>query len=443
MDTKGLNESAIAAATKLKVDDAIALSIDNREQMLRFANNSATVVKQIQETELTVYLAKDGRRAIAATSNPSEANVKRFVGDLFASMKGLTKSDYVPLPEKTMTFRPLAQRFDKKVASIGGKLSELAGTAIDASVRAGAKRSAGVVEASATSFSILTTSGTRGSDSRTSITLNIRSFADNDASGHGLSCSSTLSGFNPAEAGRRAGEAAKMMTSASEPEAGEYQVLMSPAVASNLIETVASAASAFAVEAGISYLADKMGMKVASDSFSITDHGYVAGCLGGRGFDDEGTPTRSTPVIERGTLKSYIHNLTTAGKWKTESTGNAGLVKPHPWNIEVGAGDSGYDEMVKEMTRGIVLTSNWYTRFKNYRTGEFSTVPRDGAYFVENGKVVKTLKGMRLGDDLARMFSSVRMLSRDREWVEWWEVETPTLCPWVLVDGAKITRAYE
>lgn len=443
MDAKGLNESAIAAATKLKVDDAIALSIDNREQMLRFANNSATVVKQIQETELTVYLAKDGRRAIAATSNPSEANVKRFVGDLFASMKGLTKSDYVPLPGKAMTFRPLAQRFDKKVAGIGGKLSELAGTAIDASVQAGAKRSAGVVEASATSFAILTTSGTKGSDSRTSITLNIRSFAENDASGHGLSCSSTLSNFNPTEAGRRAGEAAKIMTSASEPEAGEYQVLMSPAVASNLIETVASAASAFAVDAGVSYLADKMGMKVASDSFSMTDHGYIEGCLGGRGFDDEGTATRSTPIIERGTLKSYIHNLATAGKWKAASTGNAGLVQPHPWNIEVGAGDSGYDEMVKEMTRGVVLTSNWYTRFKNYRTGEFSTVPRDGAYFVENGKVVKTLKGMRLGDDLARMFSSVRMLSRDREWVEWWEVETPTLCPWVLIDGAKITRAYD
>jgi PmbA protein len=95
------------------------------------------------------------------------------------------------------------------------------------------------------------------------------------------------------------------------------------------------------------------------------------------------------------------------------------------------------------MTKGIVLTSNWYTRFKNYRTGEFSTVPRDGAYLVENGKVVKTLKGMRLGDSLERMFSSVKLLSRDREWVEWWEVGTPTLCPWVLVEGAKITRAYD
>ena len=425
------------------MDDAIALSADNREQMLRFANNSATVVKNVRETELTVYLAKDGRRAIASTSNPDEAKVKKFVGDLFASMKGLARSDYVPLPEGAMTFRPLPQRFDRKVANVGGKLSELAGAAIDSSLRAGGKRSAGVVEASATSFSILTTNGTKGSDSRTSITLNIRSFSDNDASGHGLSCSSDLSNFNPIEAGLRAGEAAKMMTSASEPEAGEYQVLMSPAVASNLIETVAGAASAFAVDAGISYLAEKLGKKVASDSFSITDHGYLEGCLGGRGFDDEGVPTRSTPIIKAGELKSYLHNLTTAGKWKAESTGNAGLIEPHPWNVEVAAGDSSYDEMVSQMTRGIILTSNWYTRFKNYRTGEFSTVPRDGAFLVENGKVVKSLKGMRMGDALERMFSSVRLLSSSREWIEWWEVGTPTLCPWVLVDGAKITRAYD
>jgi PmbA protein len=98
---------------------------------------------------------------------------------------------------------------------------------------------------------------------------------------------------------------------------------------------------------------------------------------------------------------------------------------------------------VKEIKRGIVLTSNWYTRFKNYRTGEFSTVPRDGAYLVEGGRAVKSLRGMRMSDDLQRMFSSVQALSRQREWIEWWEVETPTLCPWMLVDGVRITKAYE
>lgn len=443
MDLERLNEIAVAAAGKLKVDDAVALTVDNSERMVRFANNSATVVKQVEETELMVYLAKDGRRAIASTSNPDEANVKRFVGDLFGSMKGLPKSEYVPLPEKAMKYKPMPERFDRKLANIGSRLPELAGVAIEASLNAGGNRSAGVIEASAVSFSILTSAGTKGTDARTSITLNIRSFSEGDASGHGLSCSSTLSGFDPAEAGKRAGGAAKKTVQATTPEPGEYQVLLSPAVASNLIETVASAASAFAVDAGISYLADKVGKQVAAGSFGLTDHGYLRGALGGRSFDDEGMPTGSTKIIEHGTLTGYLHNLTTAKKWKTETTGNAGLVQPHSWNLEVDAGDSSYDEMVREMKHGVILTSNWYTRFKNYRTGEFSTVPRDCAFKVENGAVVGALKGMRLGDDLQRMFSSVRLLSKAREWVEWWEVDTPTLCPWVLIDGAKITRAYE
>ncbi|MDV3293472.1 MAG: TldD/PmbA family protein [Nitrososphaerales archaeon] len=443
MDLERLNEIAVAAAGKLKVDDAVALTVDNSERMVRFANNSATVVKQVEETELMVYLAKDGRRAIASTSNPDEVNVKRFVGDLFGSMKGLPKSEYVPLPAKAMQYKPMPERFDRRLANIGGKLPELAGVAIDASLSAGGERSAGVIEASAASFFILTSAGTKGTDARTSITLNIRSFSEGDASGHGLSCSSTLSGFDPARAGKRAGEAAKKTVQATSPEPGEYEVLLSPAVASNLIETVASAASAFAVDAGISYLADKVGKQVAGGSFELTDHGYLSGALGGRSFDDEGMPTGSTKIIEHGKLTGYLHNLTTARKWKTQTTGNAGLVQPHPWNLEVDAGDSSYDEIVREMKHGVILTSNWYTRFKNYRTGEFSTVPRDGAFKVENGVVVGALKGMRLGDDLQRMFSSVRLLSKDREWVEWWEVDTPTLCPWVLVDGAKITRAYE
>jgi PmbA protein len=292
------------------------------------------------------------------------------------------------------------------------------------------------------SFYILTSTGTKGSDRRTSITLNIRSFAEGDASGHGLSCSSSLKDFDPEEAGRRAGEGAREMIGATELEAGKYEVLLGPTVASNIIEAVVDATSAFSVDSGTSYLAGRLRKPVASPSFSVTDHGVVQGGLSGRVFDDEGTRTRSTPLIENGVLRTYLHNLTTAKKWKTKSTGHAGFVTPHPWNIAVGAGDASYDEMVKETRRGIVLTSNWYTRFMNYRTGEFSTVPRDLAYVVKGGKIAGTVKGMRVSDDLMRLFKSVRLLSKEREWIQWWEVDTPTLCPWIQADGVNITRAY-
>ena len=443
MDLGALNEDAIAVAKKLGAEDAIALTSRLKNRMIRFANNSVTTANQVEEADLMVYLAKNKKRAIASTSNLESASVKKFVRDLFESMQGLPESPYVPLPAKGLKFRPSSMGYDKKLVGVGEDLPELAKTAIDASTAAGGKRSAGVIDAGEVSSAILTSTGTEGTDIRASITLNIRSFSEKDASGHGLSCSSTLAGFDPEEAGRRAGADAKRMKDASEPEAGAYQVLLSPTVASNLIETVGGAASAFSVDAGTSYLAEKLGKKVAAQSFNLTDHGTIRGGLGGRVFDDEGVQTRSTPIIENGKLATYLHNLTTAEKWKTKSTGSAGLVTPHGWNYEIGAGDSSYEEMVKEMKRGIILTSNWYTRFKNYRTGEFSTVPRDGAFLVERGRVTRSLKGMRAGDDLQRMLSSVRLLSKGREWIQWWEVDTPTLCPWILVDGIKITRAYE
>ncbi len=441
MDLDELNRLAIRKAEALKVDDAIALSARGTDSMIRFADNSATVVNRVEEAELTVYLAKEKRRAIASTSNLSAAAVKKFVEDLFKSMKGLPQAECAPLPEKVTKYSQ-SGGFDRKLEDVEEKLPELAKVAIDSSLAAGGKRSAGVISAGKATVAILTSSGTTGSDSRTAITLNIRSFGEGEASGHGLSCASTLRMFDPAEAGKRAGEDANRMRLASEPDAGKYEVLLSPTVASNLVETVARAASAFSVDAGTSYLTGKLGKEVASTSFTLTDHGVTDGGLGGRAFDDEGSPTRTTRIIDQGVLGGYLHNLTTALKWKSETTGNAGLIAPHPWNLEVGEGDSSYEEMVKEMKNGIILTSNWYTRFKNYRTGEFSTVPRDGAFLVEGGEVTKPLKGMRAGDDLQRLLTSARLLSKKREWVQWWEVDTPTLCPWVLVDGVSITRAY-
>lgn len=442
MNPDELNRSGLKAAEKLGVDEAILLTTIGKVQMVRFANDSLTVSKRAEESEVSVYLAKEGRRIVGGSSNTDGQSLERFVGRLFKTMMNLSKEPiYAPLPKEPQAFRRPGA-FDARLGEAEDEVSEFAMEAIVAAHEAGARRSAGALEASLTSAHILASNGTEGRDKSSSILLNIRSFTERSASGHGLSCSSDIRGFRPAEAGERAGADSRRMLNSKKPEEGTYEVLMGPTVAANLVALVGGFASAFAVDSGTSYLVDRMGKGVASEGFSLTDHGRIRGGLGGRTFDDEGTPTRSTKIIEGGVLTSYLHNLTTAKQFKTETTGNAGWIEPNAWNLEVGAGDSSYDEMVREMKRGIILTSNWYTRFKNYRTGEFSTVPRDGAYLVEDGRVVKPLSGLRMSDTLERIFSSVKLLSKQREWIEWWEVDTPTLCPWVLVDGVKITRAY-
>ncbi len=438
------NEFGVRAAKKLGADEAILITAISNERMARFANSSVTVTKNVDESGQVVYLAKGGRRIIGSSSNPEKASLERFIGLLYKSMMSLPKDPgYVPLPSRGRAFRPKASH-DKRLESAEGLLAGYVEEAIGSAESAGAKRTAGSLEAGVTSHHIMASNGAVGSDSSSKILLNIRAFTDRDASGHGVSCSADIRGFHPGRAGATAGSHSKRMRNAKElgGEAKKYEVLMSPTVAANLLQLVGEFASAFNVEAGTSYLVDKLGKQVASGSLELTDLGKGDGCLQARTFDDEGQPTQATKVIEGGVLKSYLHNLSTAKRFKAKTTGNAGLVEPGPWNLEVGAGDSSYDEMVREMKHGLVLTSNWYTRFKNYRTGEFSTVPRDGTYLVQSGEVRAPIKGIRVSDSLERMFSSIRLLSKDREWVQWWEVEIPTLCPWVLVDGVTVTKAY-
>ena len=438
------NKFGVSVAKKLGADEAILMTVISNERMARFANSSVTVTKNVNESGLVVYLAKGGRRIIGTSSNPERASLERFIGLLYKSMMSLPKDPgYVPLPSRGAAYRPKASH-DRKLESAENLLAGYVKEAIDSAESAGAKRTAGSLEAGVTSHHIMSSNGTVGSDTSSEILLNIRAFTDRDASGHGLSCAANVRDFHPGAAGARAGTNSKKMRHARQLSEGgkTYQILMSPTVASNLLGLVGDFASAFSIEAGTSYLVGKMGKRVASEALDLTDMGGGGGSLHARTFDDEGQPTQSTKLIEGGVLKSYLHNLSTAKRFKTKSTGNAGLIEPGPWNLEVGRGDSHYDEMVKEMKRGLVLTSNWYTRFKNYRTGEFSTVPRDGTYLVESGEVRAPIKGIRISDSLERMFSSIRLLSKDREWVQWWEVDTPTLCPWVLVDGVTVTKAY-
>jgi PmbA protein len=438
------NEFGVKVAKRLGAEEAIMITVVSNERMARFANSSVTVTKNLNESGQMVYLSKGGRRIIGSSSNPEKSSLERFIELLYKSMLSLPRDPaFVPLPSKRRAYRA-APSFDKKLASSEELIPRFVEEAIASAEGEGAKRTAGSLEAGVTEHHLRSSTGTVGIDASANVLLNIRAFTDKEASGHGLSCSASVRDFAPERAGKTAGRHSKMMRGAKQlPEQkGEYSVLMSPTVAANLLSLVADFASAFSIEAGTSYLVGKLGKRVAAEGLDITDMGSGDGSLNSRVFDDEGQPTQSTELISGGILKQYLHNLSTAKRFKTKSTGNAGIVEPGPWNVEVGAGDSGYEEMVREMKHGLVLTSNWYTRFMNYRKGEFSTVPRDGTYLVESGEVVGPVKGIRVSDDLARMFSSIRLLSKQREWIQWWEVDTPTLCPWVLVDGVTVTKAY-
>jgi PmbA protein len=430
---------ALDEALKLGCEDVSILCAISNENQVRFANNSITLVNSVRNITLEVYLALAKRRIVGSSYNPTIRGIQRFIGNLVRSCRVLPESeDYVPLPRGPFSYKSHAN-FDPKVED--APFVEFTKEAIDSSLAGGAVRASGSLNSDTSDLYILTSGGASDSDKQSQILLNIRAFADDNSSGHGLSCSSYLSDFHADRAGKRAGEYARKSLNSSQVSEGLYKIIFTPTVVANIMP-VANSASAFAIESGNSFLADKLGQKVAVEQLRIDDEGVFDHGLGGRVFDDEGLPTGSNHIISNGIFQTMLHNSSTAKKFgKDRSTGNAGIIAPRPTTIIFCEGDIPFEEMIRETQDGMLVTNNWYTRYQNMRTGEYSTVPRDAEFRIKGGEIKEPLSGFRLSDSIPRQLSSIDMISKVREWILWWEVSIPTLAPAMMINGVHVTRA--
>jgi PmbA protein len=430
---------ATSKCRDLGADDFSVLLYHSDEGQARFGNNSLTITNRLLNKELVVYMTKGKKRIFGELSTIDRGSVEKFVERLFRSMLAAGgESEFPHLPSGPFSygfngdFDPRVSEFD-----VAGQASKT----IEAALSAGARRVAGSLSTDRYTVAISTSSGVNATEERSRFVLNVRSFTDREASGQGVAVSTNMDDFDVEAAGRTSGENAKLSRNPRQVEVGDYAVILGPTVAAELIGHVANSTSAFNVEAGLSFFAGSIGKEVAAEAFTLVDHGQIRNGLRSRSFDDEGVPTRTNSLIENGVLKTYIHNSTTAAKHKAALTGNAGLLEPHPWNIEVKAGSSTLEEMIRETKRGIYVTSNWYTRFQSYTKGEYSTLPRDAAWLIEDGELKVPVAGIRLSGEIPRQIREIDMIGKERRWVRWWEVEVPTLIPALRVPNVKVTKA--
>lgn len=436
--TTDLTDKALSIARNLGCDDVSIICADSNDSQVRFANNAITLVNSVHNLTLEIYVSKGTKRMIGATYNPTTNGIEKFVGNLVKSCIALPVSkDYTPLPKGPFQYRGHAN-YDPKI--IDADLVGYVAQAIEQGKKAGAKRVSGSLNTESTEMSILTSGGASGSDRQSQILLNVRAFADDNASGQGLSCSSCLSGFNPGDAGKKAGADAKNSLNPKMISDGYYDVIFSSTVVANILP-VASNASAFSIESGNSFLADKMDQDVAVRNLTIEDYGVYENGLGGRVFDDEGMPTGKNEIVLDGRFTSMLHNSTTAKKFGTKTTGNAGIIGPRASTIVFSNGDSALEEIIRDTRNGVLITNNWYTRYQNMRTGDYSTVPRDAAFSIEGGEIKEPLAGLRVSDSIPRQLQNIQMISRERDWVRWWEVSTPTYAPAMKISRVHITKA--
>jgi PmbA protein len=252
-----------------------------------------------------------------------------------------------------------------------------------------------------------------------------------------------LRDLDASRAGAAAGEIARLSQKPGKGKGGKYDVIFSPLAFAPLVSVAGGVASIFSVESGFSFFKDKVGKKVASSSVTLHDDGTLPGGYGSKPFDDEGVPTQRNTLIDKGTYKTHLYNTSYARKYKTRSTGNAGLISPDPWHLVLEPGKLSKENLFSQVKNGIYISNVWYTRFQNYQTGDFSTIPRDGMFIIKNGEFQKPIKQLRVSDNVLRLLQNVSAAANDSRQVWSWELGesgSPVTMPHILIKNVNLTE---
>ncbi len=426
-------------ALQLGCQDAVIDLVANRSYQIRFAQNEPVISNRWRETSASVFLALDKR--VVATDIKDLGRADEAIERLVKVAKQSQRNpDYAGIAEGP--FKYARARPDPKILALtdGHKYVD---AAITGALEEGAKESAGSFWRYEDEHFLATSNGVKGHDHRASVYLSIRALLTLESSGHGIACTSKLSQFDPEKAGHKAGRNALMAKDPKPGKAGKYAVVFDPLIFGSITDNAAGRMDGYSVLAGLSPYGKKIGKRVASEAVTLYDDGS-ADSIARKRFDAEGVPTRRNTLVQKGILKTYLHNTTTAKRFKTRTTGNAGLITPGPHAIFVKPGDWKRDEIFTEVKDGLWLTNTWYTRYQSYVTGDLSTIPRDGIFHIRKGEVVEAWKNIRLTDNLIRLLKNVVALSDRTEQMEWWgEVSVPNFVPYALIKDVNITTSAE
>ena len=227
---------------------------------------------------------------------------------------------------------------------------------------------------------------------------------------------------------------------ASPVAAGEYDVIIKNEAMADLLNAFSPMFSAENAQKGLSPLNGKEGETVASELITILDDPFYPEFA--RAFDAEGVPSVKKAVVEKGTLKTLLHNLKTAKRAGVESTSNASRarltspigVSPSVFYIE--PGDTSYDELVKKLGNGLIITElAGLHSGVNTVSDEFSLLA--SGRLVENGEIVRSVEQITIAGSFLETMRNVDTLGSDLKFGI--PVGSIIGSPSILVKGAHIS----
>jgi PmbA protein len=198
-------------------------------------------------------------------------------------------------------------------------------------------------------------------------------------------------------------------------------IIFDKRIAKGILSTFASAITSAAISRGTSFLKDKIGQKIFSDSINIFDKPDISRGLGSKSFDSEGVKIETLKLVDQGILKHYLVDTYNGKKLNLESNGRCGGTS----NLYFDNGKISHKDLLNSNSKCLYITET-IGHGSNIITGDYS-VGATG-FLVENGESKYPINEITIAGNFKDMFQNIT-LANDLEF------EYSTNSPTMMIEG--------
>jgi TldD protein len=216
----------------------------------------------------------------------------------------------------------------------------------------------------------------------------------------------------------KAAKRALMMLTARKAPGGRMPVVISSQAGGTMIhEAIGHGLEADLAQQGLSVFSHKLGSQVASNLITVVDDSTLPRKRGSFRFDDEGTLSQRTVLVEKGVLKSYMYDRLSAMKDSTRSTGNGRRESyqhrpiPRMTNTFITEGTTPAEEILRCTETGLLVEKMGGGQV-NTVTGDFVFDVQEG-YLIEKGLKGDPVRGATLTGNGLQILQIIDMLGDD------------------------------
>jgi TldD protein len=203
------------------------------------------------------------------------------------------------------------------------------------------------------------------------------------------------------------------------PPAGEMPVILAAGASGILLhEAVGHGMEADFNRKGVSVYSTMLDKVVAPEFVTIVDSGLHPNERGALSVDDEGAACERTVLVDRGVLKTYLHDRISArhyglprstGSGRRESFRHVVLPRMRCTYMENGPHDPA--EIVKSVKKGIVAETFWNGEVA-IGAGDFTFYVKNG-WLVEDGRITAPIKDVNIIGNGPEALRNVTMVGND------------------------------